>query len=46
MTLRKTVPELRAAWKKYLIRFDLKIIKQMGYDAVRFNDALGETIVK
>lgn len=44
--LKETIPELKAAWNKHLIRFDLEVIKQMGYDAVRFNDALGESIVK
>jgi hypothetical protein len=46
ITLRKEVSELRAAWNKYTLRFDLEVIKKMGYDGVKFNDALGETVVK
>ncbi len=44
--MRKTVPELGAAWDRTTLRFDLNIIKKLGYDAVKFNDALGVTIVK
>lgn len=44
--LKKTVPELEAAWNYKILRFDLNVIKKMGYDAVKFNDALGVTIVK
>ena len=44
--LKKTVPELGAAWDPLSVRFDLNVIKKMGYDAVKFNDALGVTIVK
>ncbi len=44
--MRKTVPELGAAWDRGTLRFDFNVIKKMGYDAVKFNDALGETIVK
>lgn len=45
-SMRKTVPEMNAAWDRSTLRFDLNVIKKLGYDAVRFNDALGETIVK
>lgn len=44
--LKKTVPELKAAWNPKIVRFDLNVIKKLGYDAVKFNDALGVTIVK
>lgn len=44
--LKNAIPELGAAWDPLSISFDLSVVKEMGYDAVKFNDALGVTIVK